>query len=295
MPNRPRMSHRRITVEFLSNLVSQPDVSTFRVCFDQALTRPMSSTERQQLRSVGAEAFVTLLSMAEPNHNLLVWFAQHYDKGNIEPTERLAERLAKFSRQIRAQVQRERYAGFDETTTVVQTKRVVQLSWFGLAGWQSSDAFEIRRSVFRSVQERAFMRALRERFPHLGALPNYPLDQICNLGRLRSLVGDQIWRYGLHCRLDAVLVTPQEGDPVAAFELDSRLHDDPDRQQRDAWRDKLLMLANVPFFRLRSEDPQATSPDEWYQILTEEVAYKVNVGERMRNRDLYSMLVPIVR
>jgi len=32
--------------------------------------------------------------------------------------------------------------------------------------------------------------------------------------------------------------------------------------------DSLLTLANIPPFRLRSEDPRATTPDEWYQLLT---------------------------
>ena len=137
------------------------------------------------------------------------------------------------------------------------------------------------------------MNALRLRFPHLDALPNYPLDQICDLKSLRPLLGEEVWRYGLHCRLDTVLITPREGDPIAVFELDSAHHDDPDQAKRDGWRNKLLMLASIPFFRLRSEEPSATSVEEWYQLLTEEVAHKINVGDRLRNRDIYSMLVPL--
>jgi hypothetical protein len=139
------------------------------------------------------------------------------------------------------------------------------------------------------------MRALRERFPGLLSLPNYPLDQVTDLDRLRGSVPEPAWRFGLYCKLDALLVTPIEGDPVAAFELDSRFHDSPEQRQRDQWRDLLLRSANIPLFRLRSEDPQATSVDEWYQLLTDEVLDKVSVGERLRVRDIHTSLVPLCR
>jgi hypothetical protein len=174
---------------------------------------------------------------------------------------------------------------------VIHMKRVVQMSWFGLAGWEPSDLYRIKTSVFRSPQELAFAEALWHCYPHLLAFPNYPLDQVCDLKRLRSLVGEQIWRYGLHCRLDTILIT-REGDPIAAFELDSRFHDDPAQQERDSWRDRLLMLANIPLFRMRSEDPSVTTREEWYQLLVEEVVPLISVGERLRNRGVHSMLVP---
>lgn len=256
----------------------------------------MSEDDRQRLREVGTQALEAALDMpTTPDADLLHWFATHGERGLIKPTERTAELLERVDRRLRETSERERYRSLGEAATIIQTRRVIQLSWFGLSGWQSSDAFAIRQSVFRSPQERTFMRALQERFPHLQALPNYPLDQIADLSKLKPLVGDEIWRYGLTCRLDAVLVTPREGDPIAAFELDSRLHDQSERKQRDEWRNRLLSLANIPLFRLRSEDPHATTPDEWYQLLTTDVVSKINVGERMRCRDVHPMLVPLVR
>jgi hypothetical protein len=293
MRARPKNPLSRVSIQFLLELIRSPDFRAFREHFDHAVSGPLDTQQRQRLRSVAADAFLALLETAHPDRDLLIWFAGHYDRGDIEPSERLAERLAKYSREITRQREARRRGELEQSANIIQTKRVIQMSWFGLAGWQSSDAFQIKTSVFRSQQERTFMTALRLRFPHLDALPNYPLDQLCDLNRLRSLVGDQIWRYGLHCRIDTVLITPREGDPVAAFELDSRMHDEPVRQQRDSWRNRLLMLANIPFFRLRSEDPNGTSAEEWYQLLTDEVAHKVNVGERLRNRDVHSMLVPL--
>jgi len=161
--------------------------------------------------------------------------------------------------------------------------------------FRASDAFEIRRSVFRSPQERAFAKALSLRFPGLRALPNYPLDQVVDLDRLKALVGDEAWRYGFGCRLDAVLVTPLEGDPIAAFELDSRVHDRPDAAKRDQWKNHLLSAARIPLFRLRSEDPTATGVDERYSLLTDQVLDKIDCGERNRTRDVHTTLVPLYR
>lgn len=280
----------------LAELLRRPDLRSFQALFDASHERQLTQAERIRLKELGTEALEVALDVpALPDSALLQWFASHLSLEHLETTTRIAELLAAWERKLRAEAERRRYGGFDRSTTVVQTRRVVQLSWFGLSGWQSSDAFEIRRSVFRSSQERSFMQALQERFPHLRALPNYPLDQIADLSRLRPLVGDRVWRYGLRCRLDFLLVTPREGDPVAAFELDSQAHDAPERQERDDWRNRLLELANVQLFRLRSEDPQATTPDEWYQLLTTEVVGKLNVGERMRNRDVHPTLVPLVR
>ena len=89
-----------------------------------------------------------------------------------------------------------------------------------LGDGQFSDATGICRSVFRSQQERTFLRALSLRFPGLLALPNYPLDQIVALDRVGAIDAETL-RYGRNCRLDAVLIVPDEGDPVAVFELDT--------------------------------------------------------------------------
>ncbi len=116
---------------------------------------------------------------------------------------------------------------FKSDKVVFQVRRVVQLMQMFMGNGEHSDSTGIRRSVFRSQQERTFVRALSLRFPGLLALPNYPLDQIANLDRI-GIDDSEIIRYGHRCRLDAILVIPDEGDAVAAFELDSQLHDQPD-------------------------------------------------------------------
>lgn len=284
---------QRLDVDLLADLIRTPDFTGFRTHFERLVDLRLEPSQRDTLRSVAGHAFAALLDMARPDPELLLWFASHYDAGHIEPNKELAERLARLSRETKKRRAYEVGASPPQAGTVIQTRRVVQLSWFGVAGWQASEACRIKRSVFRSPQERTFMSALRLRFPHMDAFPNYPLDQLCELDRLRPMVASEIWRYALHCRLDAVLVSPADGEPVAVFELDSGFHDDPDQKKRDGWRNQLLMAASIPFYRLRSDDPSATSVDDWYQLLTNEVAHSVNVGDRLRTRDVHSMLVPL--
>ena len=64
---------------------------------------------------------------------------------------------------------------------------------------------------------------------------------------------------------------------------------------RDTWKSNLMTVANLPFFRLRSEDPAATCVDEWYSLLTDEVLDKIDCGSRVRTRDVHATLVPIGR
>ena len=92
-----------------------------------------------------------------------------------------------------------------------------------------------------------------------------------------------------------MLVTPMEGDPIAGFELDSKLHTDPAVKQRDQYKNDLFSAAHIPLFRFESEDPNATGVDEWFSLLTDQVLDKVSVGERIRTRDLHETLVPIFR
>lgn len=174
----------------------------------------------------------------------------------------------------------------------IQLKRVIQIIDMGFGDFSASDALGIRRSVFRSEQERTFLQALALRFPGLHAFPNYPLDQLADFDKLRNLLDDETLQYGRRCRIDAVLVVPGEGDPVAAFELDSPLHDDPEQARRDRLRNRLFRVIQIPFFRLRAEQCTSVGVDEWYALLTDEVADKIDCGRRIRIRAAHPLLVP---
>ena len=282
-------------IAHLRRHIARPDFSSFQQEFEAAAGR-LDEGSRTPLRLLGAEALEVFLESAPtPDGEVLAWFVRQFEAGNIEPTDRLVIVLKKRQRKLEQAAARDRFAAVEGQTTVVQMKRVVQTSWFGFAGFDASDAFQIKRSVFRSTQERCFQRAVSERWPGCRALPNYPLDQFIDLDRIKSMVSHDAWYSGRLFRVDSLLVTPIEGDPVAAFELDSRLHDNPEVRKRDALKDELLVAARVPYFRLRSENPEATTVDEWFSLLTDEALDKVTVGERLRVRDVHTSLVPLYR
>lgn len=279
----------------LRELILRRDFLSFLELFEQTLSDAGVPTPIE-LQAIGGEAFEYFLDAYQiPNPTTLERFAAHCGRGTLPVTERIEASLRRLHRDLARESDRERYKSKDPGPLIIETKRVCQMSWFGFAGFQSSDLFELRRSVFKSPQERAFLRALSLRFPGLHPLPNYPLDQIVDLDRLKALTSLDAWRYGRFCILDAILVTPQEGDPVAVFELDSAYHDDPAQRERDRLKNELLHAARIPLFRLRSEDPSATGTDEWYGLLTDHVLDKIDVGERIRTRDVHTLLVPITR
>lgn len=175
----------------------------------------------------------------------------------------------------------------------IQLRRIVQIIDMGFGSYSASDALGLKRSVFRSEQERTFLQALSLRFPGLHAFPNYPLDQLADFDKLGNLLDAETLEYGKHCRIDAVLVVPGEGDPVAAFELDARLHDDPGQVRQDRLRNRLFRVIQIPFFRLCAEQSNSVGVDEWYALLTDEVADKIDCGRRLRVRATHPTLVPI--
>jgi len=197
--------------------------------------------------------------------------------------ERLRLQESRYSRAIHRQPTRddltERLKG-----PILEVRRFVQSTFMDFTPRTAAEALGMRKSIFRSEQERAFVKALSLRFPALLALPNYPVDQVVELSLLREPLGEKVWSYGRHCRIDALLVLPDEGRPIAAFELDSEYHDLPEAQRRDDMKDAIFRRLGMPFFRLRVESPNSATIDEWYAILTDEVVPRLNFGRRLRFR-----------
>lgn len=167
---------------------------------------------------------------------------------------------------------------------IIEVRRFVQSTFMEFTPRTAAETLGMRKSIFRSEQERAFLRALSLRFPALLALPNYPLDQVAELSSLRKPLGEKVWSYGMNCRIDALLVLPDEGRPVAAFELDSGYHDQPKARLRDEMKDAIFRLLGMPFFRLRIQSPHSATSDEWYAILTDEVVPRLDLGTRLFRR-----------
>lgn len=176
--------------------------------------------------------------------------------------------------------------------TVIEMKRAVQVTHFVSRFFEASDAGGLARTVFRSPQERSFFEAVRLRYPGLLALPNYPVAAVINLDWLRLVVPPKTYAYGRRCLLDALLVTPREGDPVVAFELDSGHHDTPLALQRDKMKEDILTRAGLRLIRLRVEDSVTTTVDDWYAILADQVG-GLPMPNRLRTREQALSFVPV--
>jgi hypothetical protein len=287
-----RLLARREHIPFLQKLLSALDDAT--------------PSQRDYLKALGGEGLHILL-IDEPASKLLITYAELLVAGKIHAPADLILRLYEKvpSPGLSAITEALTRPVIDNRTVlsaqaqqfsaipVVQVKRVVQVIDMGIGSYCVSDALGIRRSVFRSEQERTFLQALALRFPGLHAFPNYPLDQLADFDKLKNFLDKETIAFGLRCRIDAVLVVPGEGDPVAAFELDSKLHDEPAQLKRDGLRNRLFQVIQIPLFRLRAEHCHSVSIDEWYALLTDEVSDKIDCGRRIRIRTSHARLVPI--
>lgn len=268
----------------------------------------VASKDNDFLRALGGDGLYLLLASPAPPSNAHV-LAECYaelllSKAIVAPRETVArlaallssEPLVKLAETIGQQQERPNaqyieQVGSNMRTTCLHVRRIVQVMHMVMGDGRYSDTGRVRRSVFRSHQEQTFHRALSLRFPGLIALPNYPLDQIVDLDRIED-VDQATFRYGRLCRLDAVLVVPDEGDPVAAFELDSRAHDQKNRARADAMKNTLIAASGLPFFRLRVDSPESMSVDEWYALLSDEVVPHFELGNRIRSRQAAYSLIP---
>lgn len=177
------------------------------------------------------------------------------------------------------------------TPNLIQLRRVVQVTTYGCAGFGDSDMARVKRTVYRSPQERNFHRAVQLRYPGLLALPNYPLASAMNSDWIRHLVPRRTFRFYLSSTLDFLLVTPGEGDPIIAFELDSNFHDSVEASKRDKMKDELLELAGISLVRLRTENSESMTIDDWYAVLSDQIG-EIPMPKRHRCREQSITFVP---
>lgn len=299
-------SQNALDVQHLQQLLARRDHEQFLAAFEGA-SRPLDDFRR----ALGGEGLC--LFMADGSGQRRDWSTRYANllldrvieapHGVILQLATLLDSAALLELAQHEEGKRNRTCGYGSTgqrgeppsgktrQAILQVKRVVQIMQMFLGDGQFSDATGICRSVFRSPQERTFLRALSLRFPGLLALPNYPLDQIVALDRVGEIDAETL-RYARNCRLDAVLIVPDEGDPVAVFELDSRYHDQPGNAGRDAMKNSLIAATGLPYFRLRAESPESMSTDEWYALLSDRVLPHIDLGSRIRCRQASYSLIP---
>lgn len=297
-----------VSIYKLQRLLSRRDHAGFLAAISAWVTHNTGS-HTAYLRALAGEGLCLLMAQEEtPSSALLSRYGELLLTGAVvapaEIVDRIAnclgsDALAALASEFRVQepAQRSQKPDFHQSNSasqrpIIQVRRIVQAMHMIASDELASDILGIKRSIFRSQQERTFIKALSLRFPALLALPNYPLDQIVELSRLRGALDEEVLSYGQRCRMDAVLVIPDEGDPVAAFELDSAYHDRGEVRKRDAMKDQLFKAIGLPFYRLRVDSPTSMTSDEWYALLTDEVVPTLDLGRRIRCRQAAYSLVP---
>lgn len=173
-----------------------------------------------------------------------------------------------------------------------EVKRVAIVSAFSIETWSNVDAFDFRRNVCASQQEREFLRAVRQFFPSLRAYPNVPLRNFIDLDKLEALVPIRTHRYGWSAQADILLCTDDE-DPVAGIELDSVFHDTEEAAERDQLKNTLFKLSGLPLIRIRANDEKSVRAEDFYDLLVAEAeALDTLRPRRMRPRRTHDFLVP---
>lgn len=114
------------------------------------------------------------------------------------------------------------------------------------------------RSVFRSEGERALHEAATVTWPDLLVLPNVALHAALDYERLRARLTTTERRFFFTALVDCVAFDPRaEFRPVHFVELDSPVHDDARRAERDGMKDRIVALAGFCLARLRPSGPIA--------------------------------------
>lgn len=186
-------------------------------------------------------------------------------------------------------VRRQREPASSEECT--QIKRVSIVSTFSIRTWSASDAFDFRRNLCSSNQEREFLRAIRQYFPSMQSYPNIVLRSFIDLDELGLSISESFRRFAWQSQVDILLCTGDE-DPVAGFELDSSWHDAEAAARRDDIKNKLFQLAGLPLVRIRCPDPSTVRAEDFYDLLNAERALDIIRPRRMRPRRTHDGLVP---
>lgn len=172
-----------------------------------------------------------------------------------------------------------------------QMKRVSIVSTFSVRTWSASDAFDFRRNLCASSQEREFLRAIRQYFPSLQSYPNIALRSFIDLDKLGLSIPGSYRKFAWQSQVDILLCTCDE-DPVAGFELDSSWHDSEAAARRDDIKNQLFQLAGLPLCRIRPADPRAVRAEDFYDLLNAEPALDLIRPRRMRPRRTHDGLAP---
>lgn len=117
-------------------------------------------------------------------------------------------------------------------------------------------------SLFKSDQEAAFFHALRAVFQTYTPYPNVALSSLIDFEAIRPRLSAEERGFFFKGIVDCVLFDPHDGyRPVHFFELDSAHHDEPDRQEKDGYKDRIIAAAGHRLYRVRPRITPVTTDD----------------------------------
>ncbi len=299
-------------VRRLQNLLGEGDHVGFLESFSGGRWLHLAA-DRDFLRALAGEGLCILLQEKDPSRRLMQRYGDLLLAGLVRaPVETVCDlanrlrssRLLEVAARLRSKELRSPHSTtkpiehpdsdqFAPLTPIFQVRRIVQSTFMVPGRMDASDLLSARKSIFRSQQERSFLQALSLRFPGLLALPNYPLDQVADINRLQHQLDDEAWLYVKRCRPAAILVIPDEGDPIAAFDLGQDEIELAATRRFEQMQKCIFQAIGLPLFRFRAESPDSITTDEWYAILTDEVLPKLDTGFRLRKRSVIYGFVPV--
>jgi len=115
------------------------------------------------------------------------------------------------------------------------------------------------RPIFNSDGEKTLYRILTVTLPNFLVMPNVSLQAIFGYENMKTkkddgTVTNKEFAYFLNSYADFCVVSTMTYVPVVCFELDSKIHDDPDRMRKDNMKDRLFEAGGVPLVRVRFYD-----------------------------------------
>ncbi|MFT5142796.1 MAG: hypothetical protein ACI80V_000448 [Rhodothermales bacterium] len=108
------------------------------------------------------------------------------------------------------------------------------------------------RSLFRSSQERVLYQAARRVFDDHILVPNAALHSALDFAAVRGLLSREERDTFFRVLVDLVVFSPDGSRPLYFVELDSPWHDDPEVQERDRLKERMIGLAGYPLSRIRT-------------------------------------------
>ncbi len=129
---------------------------------------------------------------------------------------------------------------------------------------ENKDISEIDSSIsmFKSIQEYQFYKAVREVFQMFLVFPNVALSAIIDYNKIQDKLSKEERSYFFRALIDCVIIDAEDNyKPKKIIELDSPYHDSDIQKQKDNMKNKILALAGQKLIRIRRVTYQEDEKD----------------------------------